>query len=225
MAMEKFRSSPLPIPPQTYDSVYMRQLIQVIELYFTRLDSQTPLQAEYFKGNGYQLSIPHIAASDETDQYADGDNTPTAIDWSTLESGYGFTLNAPGTAVAGYAGIYKVDYSLQLVNTDNAAHYATVWAQVNGVDVERSATVFFIPARKSGTDYAYICAYSTLTVQLAVEDEVTLYWATNKAYNTTGPVDGVYMFHDDAWTDPPDAYDRPAIPSAIGSITFISAVV
>jgi len=35
----------------------------------------------------------------------------------------------------------------------------------------------------------------------------------------------VYMFHDDVWTDPPDAYDRPAIPSAIGSITFVSAAV
>jgi hypothetical protein len=52
MAMEKFRSTPLPIPPQGYDPVYMRQLIQVIELYFSRLDSQTPLQAEYFKGRG-----------------------------------------------------------------------------------------------------------------------------------------------------------------------------
>lgn len=225
MAMEKFRSSPLPTPPQAYDSIYMRQLIRVIELYFTRLDSQTPLQAEYFKGNGYQLSIPHISASDETNQYATGDDTPTLVNWSTLESGYGFTLNAPGTAVAEYAGVYKIDYSLQLVNTNNAAHYVTVWARVNGVDVERSATEFFIPARKSASAYAYICAYSTVPVQLAVGDEVTLYWATDNAYNPTGPVNGVYMIYYDAWTDPPDAYDRPAIPSVIGAITFMSAAV
>jgi hypothetical protein len=205
--------------------MYMRQLVRVIELYFKQMDSETPLQAEYFKGNGYKLSMPHVAASDTTDQFATNDNVPTVINWNTLESGYGFTLSPPGIAIADYAGLYKIDYSLQLINTDNAAHYAEVWLKVNGVDVERSTTRFYIPARKSGTEFAYICAYSTATVQLDVEDEVALYWATNKAYKTTGPVDGVYMFHDDAWTDPPNAYDRPAIPSAIGSITFMSAAV
>jgi hypothetical protein len=225
MAMEKFRSSPLPIPPQTYDSIYMRQLIQVLELYFGRLDSQTPVQAEYFKGRGDQLVLPHIAASDDTDQYATGDDVPTLVNWSTLDSGSGFTLNSPGSATADYAGVYKIDYSLQFVNTDNASHYATVWIKLNGADVSNSATQFFIPARKSVTDFSYVCAYSTAVTEFAVGDEVEIYWVTNKAYSTTGPVDGVYMFHDDVWTDPPDAYDRPAIPSAIGSITFVSAAV
>jgi hypothetical protein len=223
MAMEKFKSTPLPMPPQDYNPVYMRQFIQVLELYFSRMDSQTPLQAEYFKGRGDQLSLPNISASDTTDQYAGGNDTPTVVSWNTLEAGYGFTLNSPGSATADYAGIYKIDYSLQFVNTDNAAHYATVWLQVNGADVARSATQFFIPARKSVTDYAYICGYSTVVFELAVGDEVELYWATNQAYDPVGPVDGVYMFHEDAWTDPPDAYDRPAIPSAIGAITFVSA--
>ena len=50
-------------------------------------------------------------------------------------------------------------------------------------------------------------------------DTVELYWATDLAYNPVGPVDGVYMFHDPAKTTP---YVRPAVPSAIGSITFVS---
>lgn len=223
MAMEKFRSTPLPMPPQQYDPVYMRQFIQVLELYFGRMDSQTPLQAEYFKGRGNELTFPHLAASDTTDQYAGGDDTPTLVEWNTLESGFGFTLNSPGSATADYAGVYKFDYSLQFINTDNAAHYTTVWMKLNGTDVERSATEFFIPARKSVTDFSYLCAYSTVSFAVNVGDEIELYWATNKAYNTTGPVDGIYMFHDDAWTDPPNAYARPAIPSAIGAITFVSA--
>jgi len=223
MAMEKFKSTPLPMPPQGYDPVYMRQLIQVIELYFSRLDSQTPLQAEYFKGRGDQLVLPHISVSDSTDQYATGNNTPTAIKWNTLESADGFTLNPPGSATATYAGFYKIDYSLQFINTANVAYYATVWLQVNGVDVARSVTQFFIPARKSLTDYAYVVGYSTVGFELAVGDELQLYWATDQAYNPVGPVDGIYMFQDDAWTNPPNPYDRPDIPSAIGAITFVSA--
>lgn len=66
--MEKFKASPLPIPGQEYQQPYMLQLIKVLELYFNKLDSKTPLQADYFKGGGYHLTFPHGAFSDTTDQ-------------------------------------------------------------------------------------------------------------------------------------------------------------
>jgi len=221
MALEKFKSSPLPIPSPVYDQQYMLQLIRVIELYFKQLDSQTPLQAEYFRGRGDKLLFPHIAASDSTDQVAGGNNTPTIVRWDTLESGYGWTLNSPGSATANFAGVFKITYSLQFVNTANAAHYVDVWLKLNNTNVANSTTTFFIPARKSGSDFAYVCAYSEAAFEVAVGDEIELYWATDLAGNPTTPTDGVYMFHDDPQTTP---YARPAIPSAIGSITFVSAI-
>jgi len=54
-----------------------------------------------------------------------------------------------------------------------------------------------------------------------VGDEIELYWATDLAGNPTTPTDGVYIFHDAVQTTP---YARPAIPSAIGSISFVSAL-
>lgn len=223
MAMEKFRASPLPIPSVNYDPQYMLQLIRVIELYFKQLDSQTPLQAEYFKGLGYQLTNPHIAASDDTDQIAAGDDTETVVSWSTLDSGFGWTLNPPGSATADYAGVYTIRYSLQFINTANAVHFASVWIKVNGADVANTTTKFSIPARKSASpgEEGYLCVYSEATFTVDVGDEVELYWATDKAGDPTVPTDGVYMFHDGAQVTP---FARPAIPSAIGSITFVSAL-
>ena len=223
MAMEKFRASPLPIPSVTYDPQYMLQLIRVVELYFKQLDSQTPLQAEYFKGLGYQLTNPHIAASDSTDQIATGNNVATVVNWNTIDSGFGWTLNPPGSATADYAGVYTIRYSLQFINTANAIHFATVWVKVNGDDVTNSATKFAIPARKSSSpgEEGYLCAYSEATFTVNVGDEIELYWATDQAGNPTIPTNGVYMFHDAAQTTP---FARPAIPSAIGSITFVSAL-
>lgn len=46
MALEKFRASPLPVPPSDYNQQYMTQLIRVIGLYFSQLDSLTPLQTD-----------------------------------------------------------------------------------------------------------------------------------------------------------------------------------
>lgn len=224
MIGKKFIAPALPIPPLEYDQREQTDLIRALRLYFNLLD-------DYFKitildalnggvgGNG--ITFPHIAASDSTDQYAGGNNTPTVVNWNTLDSGYLWTLNAPGSAVASVAGVYTIRYSLQLANTANAVHDVTVWLKVNNVDVPNSSTYFTVPARKSAGNPSYICAYSEATFEVAVGDEIELYWATDLAYNTTGPVDGVYIFADPAQTSP---YARPAIPSAIGSITYVSAI-
>ena len=179
------------------------------------------VNASLFTGSGRQLNFPHIAASDSTDQVAGGNDTPTVVEWNTLDSGLGWTLNSPGSATADYAGVYKITYSLQFINTANAIHYAYVWMQVNGSDVPNSTTAFMIPARKNATDFGYICAYSEVTFIVEAGDEIELYWATDQAGDPAVPTDGVYIYHEAAQVSPP--YDRPAIPSAIGSIVYLSA--
>jgi hypothetical protein len=296
MALEKFRASPLPIPPAEYSPEHFRQLIRVIELYFSQLDSLTPNQAESYRANffyggefigdltgdvvadtatvkllntiqayiqaatintltanyaklqsilnnrivskdvmadhfyandfegfGDGVIFPHIAASDSTDQYADADDDPTLVEFNTLDSGFGWTLNSPGSATASYDGIYKITFRLQFINTANAIHYATVWLQVNGSDVPNSSTIFTIPARKSATpgEEGYLSGYSEITFEMAAGDDVELYWATDQAYVVSPATDGVYLLHDAAQVSP---YARPAIPSVIGSITFVSAL-
>ena len=164
--------------------------------------------------------LPHIAASDSTDQVAGGNDTPTLVEFNTLDSGFGWTLNSPGSATAAYAGVYTIRYSLQFVNTDNDIHSAVVWMKVNNNDVANSSTEFSIPARKSALVPSYVCGYSEVTFEVDVGDEIELYWATDLAGNPTTPTDGIYIFHDAAQAAP---YARPAIPSVIGSITFVSA--
>lgn len=166
------------------------------------------------------LEFPHIGASDTTDQYATADNTPTIVQWNTLDAAKGFTL-ASNAATATYKGVYKIDYSLQYANTANTQHDIDVWLRVNNVDLPGSTTKFSIPARKSAGVPTYIVAFSTVMFTINAGDYFTLYWATDKAYNPVGPVDGIYMEYQAAQTVP---YAHPSIPSAIGTITFVSAV-
>ena len=224
MIGKKFIAPALPIPPIEYDQREQTDLIRALRLYFNLIDNyfaNTILDALNGGVGGNGITFPHIAASDSTDQYAGGNNTPTVINWNTLDSGYLWTLTPPGSAVASVAGVYTIRYSLQLANTANAIHDATVWLKVNNVDVPNSSTYFTVPARKSAGNPSYICAYSEATFEVAVGDEIELYWATDQAYSTTGPVNGVYIFADPAQTSP---YARPAIPSVIGSITYVSAI-
>jgi len=207
----------LTLTPTQFSQVHFDLFNNQLRVYFNTLDAFTAILSN--TDGGSSLSFPHIAASDSTDQVATGNDTPTAINFNTLDSGLGWTLNAPGSATAGFSGVYTIRYSLQFVNTANAIHNATVWIKVNGADLANSATSFSIPARKTALIPSYVAGYSEATFEIDSGDEIELYWATDLAGNPTTPTDGVYIYHDTAQTVP---YARPAIPSAIGSITFVS---
>jgi hypothetical protein len=220
MALVPLRPSKAPnllIAPVDYSQQYIDQLNNALRLYFNEIDNG--MAAMLSGTGGSNLSLPYIAASDNTDQLATASDTPTVVKWDTLEGGNGFTLNAPGSATALVSGVYKITYSLQFVNTDNAAHDASVWLKINNADVPRSTTVFSVPARKSAGVFSFVCAYSEVVFSLNAGDELELYWATNQAYDTSPATAGIYIEHLVAQTVP---YVRPAVPSAIGSITFVS---
>jgi hypothetical protein len=212
----------LPIGPVEYSQQYQDQLTNALRLYFAQVDN--------FNGGlsgangGSYLTFPHIAASYSSDQYATANNTPTIVQWDSLDAGSGFTLNVDNTATAQFSGIYKITYSIQFINNINAIHNATVWLRINGVtpaaDVLNSATIFSVPARKSAGEPSYVCGYSEVVFQLTAGDKVGLWWGTDQAATSGGTL-GVSMWHQPIETTP---MNHPDVPSVIGSITFVSAV-
>lgn len=203
----------LPVGPVDYEQHYQNQLNNVQRLYYNEIDNTLISLME--NSGGRFINFPHISASDSTNQYASADNTPTLTSWNTLESSEGFVLS-PTYATATYSGVYRIDYSLEFENTDNAAHDVVVWLKVNGSNVARSASRFTIPARKSAGVYGYLVAVSFVVFGITGGSTIQLYWQTDKAYNTVGPVDGVFMKAEAATAS------IPAVPSAVGSITFVS---
>ena len=212
----------LPLAAPAYTPQYQDQLNNVLRLYFNRLDAFLSKLNTSAYGNG--IAFPHIAASDGAIQYATAANTPTIVQWSTLDSGLGFTLNANNTATANVSGIYKITYSLQLANNDNAARDGIVWLRLNGntsaADVANSTTIFTVQPRKSAGIPNYVCGYSEVVFPMEAGDSVGLWWGTDQAA-TSGGATGIYIDYQAAQTTP---MPYPAVPSAIGSITFVSSL-
>ncbi len=215
--LDPTKSPNLPIAPTDYARQHFDILNNVLRLYFSRIDGV--FQNLFGTLGGKYIESPHIAALGTADQFASADDTPTLVLFDTLEGAAGFTLNLSGSATASQSGVYKIDYSLQFVNTDNVQHDVFLWLEVNGSGLAGSSSRFTIPARKSAGVYGYLIAYSSVTFTINADDEIELYWATEKAYNAVGPVEGVYMEHLNAITSP---YARPSNPAAVGSIVFVS---
>lgn len=53
MALDRFRVAPLPNPPAQYDPQYIRQMIRVLETYFSQLDSRAPNNAEQYSADRF----------------------------------------------------------------------------------------------------------------------------------------------------------------------------
>lgn len=230
MALPQYKNLPLiapqqprlPVAPPEYSDSYQNQFTDILRLYFNQLQNLNQVLTS--GTGGASLRFPFISASDSAIQYATAADTPTIVAWDTKESGNGFTLNAGNTATADVSGIYKITYSLQFANNDNAIHDAIVWLRINGstsaADVPRSTTVFTLQARKSALLPNFVCGYSEVVFPLTAGDTVGLWWGTTQAA-TSGGATGIYIDYRAAQTTPM-AY--PAVPSAIGSITFVSAL-
>lgn len=211
------QSPALPIADDLVTPGFQNNYSNILRLYFNQIDNFSGVILGPL-GMGY-LDSPHIAASDSTDQFADANDNPTIVKWDTLEVGNGFTLKVDNTAQVDLPGIYKIDYSLQFANTDNAQHDVYVWLQENGTVIANSASRFTIPSRKSATIFGYAVAYSSIVFVANPDDKIGLWWATSNAATSDLVTPGVYMEHIAAQTTP---YVRPANPSAVGSITFLS---
>lgn len=205
-------------PREGYNVNYFDQYSNVLRLYFNQIDNF----AAAVGGNngGANIQFPYIAASDSTNQYATGNNTPTKVAWDSAEEINGWALDPSGYASPDFAGVYNIAYSLQVANTNNAIHNINVWLRVNGVDLAKSASKFTLAARKSALVYNFVVAYSSVVFEAAAGDEIELWWATDLAA-TSGGAAGIYLQYEAAQTSP---FAHPSIPSAIGSITFVSAL-
>lgn len=208
----------LPLGTDQYERRYQDQFTNVLRLYFNQL--RNALAELLGDTGGKYIGFPHISASSSQNQYATAADTPTKVSWNTLETIEGFTLDPTGYASNEFAGVYRIEYGLQFSNTDNAIHFATVWLKINGVDVPLSGVKFTLPARKSALEPFELLAFSSIVFPVNAGDKIELWWATNQAA-TSGGAAGIYIQAEAASSSP---YVRPSLPSAIGAITFVSAL-
>jgi hypothetical protein len=139
MAMEKFRAAPLPNPTPEYSAETQQQLIRVLEVYFNQLDSQTPLQAEYFKGRGDELTVPSALYFSTQDQTAALVDTAYDITYNNVYYENELTLTSSKEIYATRSGIYNFQLTAQVLSSNSSAKTIEIWINRDGIDIGYSA--------------------------------------------------------------------------------------
>jgi hypothetical protein len=157
-----------------------------------------------------QDAAPYGAFSRNTSQTAPVAMTPAVIQYDTTEESSGIYLSNNSRLNVRNAGIYNVQFSIQLASDDNALQYADVWFRKNGNDIPRSASRFDIPIRKSAGDPSHVIGTVNIFVDLAAGDYVEVAGLVSA---TT-----VSLISYAATTSPA----RPIIPAAIVTMQYIA---
>jgi hypothetical protein len=122
-----------------------------------------------------------------------------------------FTGTLSSKMTVSYAGVYNLQFSAQLHNSEAQIHEIDIWFRLNGVDVANSTGRVSVPNKHGAVDGAAIATWN-LYFNLDANDYVEIMWSTNSV--------DAGLEHIAAGTSP----TRPATPSIIATMQFISAV-
>lgn len=230
MAMDKFKAAPLPNAPAQWDGQYMRQVIRVLETYFSQLDSNTPnhaqtYTADYFIGSGIKLDMPHNQFLSLVDQSAAALDQayPVKLEVTTFADGITITGVNNTRVTFSAPGIYIMNFSLSFSNPTNTTQEVNVWFRYNNgtttTDVPNSNSQFTIPARKSAGVPSYLVAVTPFMGFAEAEGVwVEIVWSTT---STSVVMEAIPAVSYSAGVTPA----IPATPSAIVQATFVSKAV
>ena len=155
-------------------------------------------------------TAPYGAFQDSTDQAAASTTTAYPMTFDTTDFSNGVYLSNSSRLNVRNAGIYNLQFSVQLENTDNAQHDIDIWFRKNGTNITASNSKFTVPARKSAGVYGHLIAAINYFVELAANDYVEIVWRTEST--------AVTLEQTPAESSP----TRPATPSVIATMQYVA---
>ena len=195
-------------PAPAYDQGFFGTSFGGINVYFSKL---TAIFAALFgQRGGKYINNVYGAFQDSTDQTAANTTTAYAITFDTTDFSNGVTLSNSSRLNVAQAGIYNLQFSVQFTNTTNASQDVDVWFRKNGTDIAKSNSRFGFAPRKGAGDPFHTIAALNFFVSLAANDYLQIMWRTTDV--------GVSIEHYAASSSP----TRPAIPSVIATLSFVS---
>ena len=198
----------LPAAPNEYTAEFIEQYSNILRLYFNQLDNLTG--ALLGESGGRFIRFPYGAFSSDQDQTAIA-NTATLMTLNTTDFANEVSIAKSKITVAN-SGIYNLQFSVQLENSNNAPQDVFIWLKQNGTDIVGSTGKIGMPARKNPSDPFHNIVGWNYYLEMDASDYVEIYWSTTSA-------DVSIQFY--AASASPT---KPATQSVVATLSFVSAL-
>ena len=200
----------LGISGEIYSQSLQNQNNSNLRIFFTKLVNS--IQSVIGPSGGKFLNNPYGAFQDSTDQTAASTTVAYPVTFNTTDFSNGVTIASNSRITVAEAGIWNLQFSIQFTNTTNASQDVDVWFRVNGTNIANSNSRYGLAPRKGVGDPFHIIMALNYFVNLNATDYIEIMWRTSDT--------GVIIEQYAAGTSP----TRPAIPSAIVTMSFVSNI-
>ncbi|NCX55616.1 MAG: hypothetical protein EBW87_00240 [Burkholderiaceae bacterium] len=197
-------------PTEVYERRHFNENNSALNIYFRKLTSV--LGSLFGPRGGRFMNNPYGAFQDSTDQTAANTTTAYAVTLNTTDFSNGVTLASGSRITVADAGIWNCQFSIQFKNTTNDTQDVDVWFRLNGTNIDNSNSRFSMPARKSSGDPSHLIAAMNFFASMDSTDYLEIMWRPSDV--------GVSIEHYGTSTSP----TRPAVPSAIVTMSFVSNI-
>jgi hypothetical protein len=198
----------LPAAPTQYDAQFIEQYSNILRLYFNQLDSLTG--ALLGESGGRYVRFPYGAFSSDQDQSTTA-NTATLMTLNTTDFSNDVSISSSKITVAN-AGVYNLQFSAQLENSNNVPQDVFIWLKQNGTDIVGSTGKVGMPARKNPGDPFHSIIGWNYFVSMTAGQYIEIYWST-----TSADVSIQYYAASGSPT-------KPATQSVVATLSFVSAL-
>lgn len=177
MRPDKVAAPNLPTAPREYETRYLDQLNNVLRLFFNRL---VGLMNQLIDPNygGSTLYFPYGSYYSTLTQTVPAAATPTLVTINTTAyvSGMGHVYG-DGIRVD-VAGLYRINYSIQITNYRATVQDMAIWLRKNGKDLPYTDSVITVnPTHGGNPGYAIVSAM--FMIDAIAGDKFEFWWAAS----------------------------------------------
>lgn len=181
---------------------------RILNLYFAQIDNVS--RGLLGVAGGRYVNTPHGAFADYTTQTLASTTTIGTVQLGHTDFSNGISVVGGSAITVVYAGVYNLQFSVQLSNPTAAVDDVTIWLRQNGVDVVGSAGLTSITPKHGAINGVVIVGWNVM-VTMQPGDNVQLMWTVDNTSLSivTLPV-GTSPVH-------------PSTASVVATMTFVSA--
>ena len=200
--VQKVQSPALPIPTGGPLKRYLDALNNILRLFFNLLSSAVnSVVGEY---GGRFIEAPNAKFFSTVDQTASVINTAYALQFENTYLGEAISI--AGTQITPlYSGVYNFELSVELTSGSASSKELSFWVRRSGVDIANTARLHVVAGSGGVDDFTY-----SFTIDIQAGQYLELMWATDDL-NITVDYKAA-------------ASPRPAVPSTLLTVVFVSAV-
>ena len=203
--LNKVAAPNLPLPLNDYDRQYFDQLLNVLRLYFNRLDALTTQLMTSGSIDPSLINVPNGLFFNTADQTLAAVNTgyPITFNQTYLNNFVALQTASTSKIEVAVAGVYNFQLSAQLKSTNASGKDVQIWIKRNNITIGYSGHRYTV----EGSDNHFNVAWN-FDIDLAANEYIEMYWGAD---NTNVTMEAI-----------PASAPYPAVASAVMAVNFIA---